>query len=131
MQTILLLEDDKNFKETLVDIFEIQGFEVVTATNGVEALTFLDEVAPNLIVSDVMMPEMDGFEFLKRIKKNPQMENTPVIMLTANTLQEVKYKGLEYGANDYITKPFDTKELLFKVQNLIKINNNSHSERTM
>ena len=131
MQTILLLEDDKNLRETLVDIFEIQGFEVVTATNGVEALTFLDEVAPNLIVSDVMMPEMDGFEFLKRIKKNPQMENTPVIMLTANTLQEVKYKGLEYGANDYITKPFDTKELLFKVQNLIKINNNSHSERTM
>lgn len=121
MQTILLLEDDKNLRETLVDIFEIQGFEVVTATNGVEALTFLDEVAPNLIVSDVMMPEMDGFEFLKRIKKNPQMENTPVIMLTANTLQEVKYKGLEYGANDYITKPFDTKELLFKVQNLIKI----------
>jgi len=87
----------------------------------VEALTFLDEVAPNLIVSDVMMPEMDGFEFLKRIKKNPQMENTPVIMLTVNTLQEAKYKGLEYGANDYITKPFDTKELLFKVQNLIKI----------
>ncbi|MGB1121608.1 MAG: response regulator transcription factor, partial [Saprospiraceae bacterium] len=86
MQTILLLEDDKNFRETLVDIFEIQGFEVVTATNSVEALTFLDEVAPNLIVSDVMMPEMDGFEFLKRIKKNPQMENTPVIMLTANTL---------------------------------------------
>ncbi len=121
MQTILLLEDDKNLRETLVDIFEIQGFEVVTATNGVEALTFLDEVAPNLIVSDVMMPEMDGFEFLKRIKKNPQMENTPVIMLTANTLQEAKYKGLEYGANDYITKPFDTKELLFKVQNLIKI----------
>jgi len=121
MQTILLLEDDKNLRETLVDIFEIQGFEVVTATNGVEVLTFLDEVAPNLIVSDVMMPEMDGFEFLKRIKKNPQMENTPVIMLTANTLQEVKYKGLEYGANDYITKPFDTKELLFKVQNLIKI----------
>lgn len=121
MQTILLLEDDKNFRETLVDIFEIQWFEVVTATNGVEALTFLDEVAPNLIVSDVMMPEMDGFEFLKRIKKNPQMENTPVIMLTVNTLQEAKYKGLEYGANDYITKPFDTKELLFKVQNLIKI----------
>lgn len=69
MQTILLLEDDKNLRETLVDIFEIQGFEVVTATNGVEVLTFLDEVAPNLIVSDVMMPEMDGFEFLKRIKK--------------------------------------------------------------
>ena len=114
MQTILLLEDDKNLRETLVDIFEIQGFEVVTATNGVEVLTFLDEVAPNLIVSDVMMPEMDGFEFLKRIKKNPQMENTPVIMLTVNTLQEAKYKGLEYGANDYITKPFDTNRVIIQ-----------------
>ncbi|MFK7947535.1 MAG: response regulator [Saprospiraceae bacterium] len=119
--TILLLEDDKNLRETLVDIFEFKGFEVITATNGVEALKLLDEIAPNIIVSDVMMPEMDGFEFLKRIKENPQTEITPVIMVTANTLQDAKYKGLEYGANDYITKPFDTKELLFKVQNLIKI----------
>lgn len=122
MQTILLLEDDTNLRETLVDIFELKGFKVVTAINGVEALKLLDEIAPNVIVSDVMMPEMDGFEFLKRIKENPQTEITPVIMVTANTLQDAKYKGLEYGANDYITKPFDTKELLFKVQNLIKIN---------
>lgn len=119
--TILLLEDDKNLRETLVDIFELKGFEVITATNGVEALKILDEIAPNVIVSDVMMPEMDGLEFLKRIKENPQTEITPVIMVTANTLEDAKYKGLEYGANDYITKPFDTRELLFKVQNLIKI----------
>lgn len=119
--TILLLEDDRNLRETLVDIFELKGFEVVTATNGIEALKLLDEVAPDVIVSDVMMPEMDGLEFLKRIKENPQTEITPVIMVTANTLRESKYKGLEYGANDYITKPFDTVELLFKVQNLIKI----------
>jgi AraC-like DNA-binding protein len=68
-----------------------------------------------------MMPEMDGLEFLKIVKENPQTEITPVIMITANTVKEVKFIGLEYGANDYITKPFDSRELLLKVQNLIKI----------
>lgn len=120
--TILLLEDDKNLRETLVDIFEFKGFRILTAVNGSKGLKMLDEYAPDIIISDVMMPEMDGFEFLKRIKGNPQTEITPVIMITANTLKDAKFKGLEYGANDYITKPFDTRELILKVQNLIKIN---------
>jgi DNA-binding response OmpR family regulator len=122
MNTILLLEDDKNLRETLVDIFELKNFHVLTATNGREGLKMVDEFAPDIIISDVMMPEMDGLEFLKILKENPQTEITPVIMITANTLKEVKFTGLEYGANDYITKPFDSRELLLKVQNLIKIN---------
>lgn len=122
MNTILLLEDDKNLRETLVDIFEFKDFQVLTATNGREGLKMVDEFAPDIIISDVMMPEMDGLEFLKILKENPQTEITPVIMITANTLKEVKFAGLEHGANDYITKPFDSRELLLKVQNLIKIN---------
>jgi|AntRauTorckE5430_2_1112549.scaffolds.fasta_scaffold06318_2 DNA-binding response OmpR family regulator len=121
MNTILLLEDDKNLRETLVDIFELKGFQTLTAVNGREGLKMLDEYAPDIIISDVMMPEMDGLEFLKIVKENPQTEITPVIMITANTVKEVKFIGLEYGANDYITKPFDSRELLLKVQNLIKI----------
>ncbi len=122
MHKILLLEDDKNLRETLVDIFEYKGFKVYTAVNGAIGLEMVDKYAPDIIISDVMMPEMDGFEFLKRLKENPQTEITPVIMITANTLKESKFTGLEYGANDYITKPFDTRELILKVQNLIKIN---------
>ena len=119
MNTILLLEDDKNLRETLVDIFELKDFHVLTATNGREGLKMVDEFAPDMIISDVMMPEMGGLEFLKILKENPQTEITPVIMITANTVKEVKFTGLEYGANDYITKPFDSRELLLKVQNLI------------
>jgi DNA-binding response OmpR family regulator len=130
MNTILLLEDDKNLRETLVDIFELKKFQVLTATNGREGLKMVDEFAPDIIISDVMMPEMDGLEFLKILKENPQTEITPVIMITANTIKEVKFTGLEYGANDYITKPFDSRELLLKVQNLIKINPRK-SETTM
>lgn len=130
MNTILLLEDDKNLRETLVDIFELKDFHVLTATNGREGLKMVDEFAPDMIISDVMMPEMGGLEFLKILKENPQTEITPVIMITANTVKEVKFTGLEYGANDYITKPFDSRELLLKVQNLIKINPRK-SETTM
>jgi DNA-binding response OmpR family regulator len=121
MNTILLLEDDKNLRETLVDIFEFKGFRTLTAVNGREGLKMLDEYAPDIIISDVMMPEMDGLAFLKIVKENPQTEITPVIMITANTVKEAKFRGLEYGANDYITKPFDSRELLLKIQNLIKI----------
>lgn len=129
--TILLLEDDKNLRETLVDIFEFKGFKILTAVNGSKGLAMLDEYAPDIIISDVMMPEMDGFEFLKRVKENPQTEITPVIMITANTLKEAKFTGLEYGANDYITKPFDTRELILKVQNLIKINPQKTTRRNL
>ncbi|NJN77287.1 MAG: response regulator [Saprospiraceae bacterium] len=122
MDTILLLEDDKNLRETLVDIFELKGFRTLTAVNGREGLKMVDEYAPDVIISDVMMPEMDGLEFLKILKENPQTQITPIIMITANTVKDVKFKGLEFGANDYITKPFDSRELLLKVQNLIKIN---------
>ncbi len=122
MHKLLLLEDDKRLRETLIDIFEFNDFEVYSANNGIEGLAVLDEVAPDIIVSDVMMPKLDGFGFLKKIKENPLTEITPVILITANTVTESKFKGLEYGANDYITKPFDSKELILKVKNLIALN---------
>jgi DNA-binding response OmpR family regulator len=122
MHKLLLLEDDKRLRETLIDIFEFNDFEVFSANNGREGLEVLDSVAPDIIVSDVMMPEIDGFEFLQKIKGNPLTEITPVILITANTVLDAKFKGLEYGANDYITKPFDSKELILKVKNLIALN---------
>jgi DNA-binding response OmpR family regulator len=129
MDTILLLEDVKNLRETLIDIFELKGFNTLTATNGKEGLEMVDKFAPDIIISDVMMPEMDGLQFLKILKENPQTEITPVIMITANTLAETKFTGLEIGANDHITKPFDTRELLLKVRNLIKINTQKPKKR--
>lgn len=122
MHKLLLLEDDKRLRETLIDIFEFNDFEVYSANNGIEGLEILNTIAPDIIVSDVMMPKLDGFQFLKKIKENPLTEITPVILITANTVTESKFKGLEYGANDYITKPFDSKELILKVKNLIALN---------
>lgn len=120
MEHILIVEDDINLQETLLDIFELKGFNVSTAYNGKEAIEVIEYEKPNLIISDVMMPEMDGFELLEYLKSNTATELIPIILLTANAMMEARLKGLEYGASDYITKPFEAQELVLKVINILK-----------
>jgi signal transduction histidine kinase/ligand-binding sensor domain-containing protein/DNA-binding response OmpR family regulator len=114
---LLIVEDNPEVLQFIVSLFN-KEYEVTTAINGKMGIDKAAKLQPDLIISDIMMPEMDGIEFCTLIKKDLQTSHIPVILLTANVAQEVKIGGLEIGADDYITKPFDAKELKLRVKNL-------------
>jgi diguanylate cyclase (GGDEF)-like protein len=99
---------------------ELAGYDVSTAPNGEEALKLLDAMHPDLVVLDVMMPLMDGYEVARRIRRHPANTHVPIIMLTAKSEVEDKLAGFEAGADDYITKPFGPQELLARVRAKIR-----------
>lgn len=120
-KTILLVEDNIDLRQFIYSILESQ-YQVILAENGQEGLTILNEnnKVIDLIVSDVMMPIMDGFSMLERIKEHPNWRSLPMIMLTARASEEDKLKALTIGVNDYIIKPFSTEELLVRIKNLLQ-----------
>jgi DNA-binding response OmpR family regulator len=113
---ILVVEDEPNVRVLLEVLLTKEGYKVVSATNGEEALSMLDMARPDLIVTDIMMAKMDGFELCRRIRKQPNYDPVPILMLTAKGEPVDKYQGLSEGADDYLTKPFDPVELLFRVK---------------
>jgi two-component system alkaline phosphatase synthesis response regulator PhoP len=116
---ILLIEDEKVLSENLKIILESEGFFVKLLENGKQALEHLKEIDRyDVVVLDVMMPYVDGFDVCKKIRS--QNMEIPIIFLTARSDVEDKIRGLDTGADDYLTKPFHTKELLLRIQNLIK-----------
>jgi DNA-binding response OmpR family regulator len=116
-KTILMVDDQRNIR-TLVELYLSQeGFRVVTAANGREALFLARQEKPDLIILDLMMPEMNGFEFLRAHMKE---RNTPVIMLTAKVEENDRVLGLEMGADDYVTKPFSPRELTARVRAVLR-----------
>ncbi len=116
--TLLLVEDNEDFRFYLKDNLKL-NYQIIEARNGKEGLQLALKYLPDLIVSDIMMPEMDGIEFCKKIKTNPTVSHTPVILLTARTNEEQKMQGFEIGADDYITKPFNFEILQARIKNLI------------
>ncbi len=116
---ILVIDDEMMLREMLKDIFSIAGYDVVTAENGKEGLQKIEEEMPDFVILDGSMPVMDGFETLKEIRKNPRFVNLPVVMFTALSGEAEQIKGLNLGADDYITKPFKTSVLLSKVKNIL------------
>jgi len=112
MKKILVIEDDKNIREAICEILSLNNFEVVEAKNGREGVLKALSEPPDAILSDVMMPEMDGFEVLKNIRNNKITENIPFILLTAKVERIDQRLGMTLGADDYITKPFSSKELI-------------------
>jgi DNA-binding response OmpR family regulator len=116
---ILIVEDEPAIRESLAEMLEIKNYLVIVAKNGIDGLKAVHEQNPDLIISDVMMPEMDGFEFLKEIRSNSATSLIPIIMLTAKIELESRLHGLELGADDYLTKPFEFRELQLKIHNLL------------
>ena len=116
---ILVVDDEEHIRRILKFQLEKNGYSVVTAENGEEALQFVRREQPDLIVLDLMMPKIDGFEVCRRIRRDFQTSQIPIIMLTAKSDLPDKIKGLKDGANDYLIKPYSNEELLLRVGNCI------------
>ena len=115
-QTILAVDDDIDILDVLEMSLDSDGFNVITASDGLAALEKAKSDLPDLILLDLMMPKMDGFEVIDKLRSDPQTRAIPVIMLTARTQINEKLQGLDAGADDYITKPFDLKELTARIK---------------
>jgi two-component system response regulator MprA len=115
---VLLAEDDQGVRESLARALEYEGFSVVTAEHGVEALEKLREESPDVMVLDVMMPVLDGLQLTRKIRG--QGNRTPILMLTARTEVSDRVEGLDAGADDYLTKPFALDELLARLRALLR-----------
>ncbi|MFZ5857299.1 MAG: response regulator transcription factor [Chloroflexota bacterium] len=117
MKTILVVDDTASVRTLLLDYLTQQGFRVVTAANGQDALYEARHTNPDLILLDIMMPKMDGFDFLRHYRKEKQ---TPVIVITAKEEETDAVLGLELGADDYIIKPFRMRELVSRVRAVLR-----------
>ena len=116
---ILVVEDDFDISNMLRIFFSGQGYEVQVAPRGGDALTVTRKQLPNLIVLDIMLPDMNGYDVCRELRKTTRTSHIPIIFLTQKDERSDKIRGLELGADDYITKPFDIEELKLRVQNAI------------
>jgi len=123
MKKILVIEDDANIRESLVELLEMKSFELISAENGAEGLKLAQDTLPDLIVCDVMMPGMNGYEVVEAIRKDSRMKNLPFIFLSAKAMDADIDYGKKLGANSYLTKPFRAQDLFSVVDELL--NNNS------
>ncbi len=118
MFTILVVDDDKNTRQLIKAVLESEKYTVHTASNGEEALEILDIKHIDLVILDIMMPIMDGYEFTKIIRESN--ENLPILMVSAKQLPDDKRKGFMVGTDDYITKPIDEIEMLLRIKALLR-----------
>ncbi len=120
-KTVLVVDDNLHNLQFLGNILGKNGYEPTMTRNGAQALLFLEKRQPDLILLDIMMPVMDGYEVCKRLKMDVGLKDIPVIFITAKTAPEDIVKGFEAGAVDYITKPFNSAELLARVKTHIEM----------
>ena len=125
MARILAVDDEPNIVRLIQVNLERMGYQVETASNGVQALEKIRASRPDLVVSDVMMPEMDGFELLSTIRRDATLEDLPVIMLTAKAQDRNVMEGYQRGADMYLTKPFNPMELISFVKRILQSSNES------
>ncbi|WP_128547506.1 response regulator [Larkinella soli] len=116
MKTILLIEDNDDIRENTAEILELANYKVITAENGKIGVEKALETRPDLVICDIMMPVLDGYGVLHIFNKNPELSTIPFIFLTAKTERSDFRRGMELGADDYLTKPFDESELLSAVE---------------
>ncbi|EKQ70826.1 response regulator containing a CheY-like receiver domain and an HTH DNA-binding domain [Leptolyngbyaceae cyanobacterium JSC-12] len=118
--TILVVDDDLGTRLAISDYLEAAGYSVVVAENGSEAMKLVDEFQPHLIVTDVTMPQMDGYEFVRRVRQRPALRLLPVVFLTARAETRDRIRGYQLGCDVYLPKPFELQELGVIVRNLLE-----------
>ncbi len=119
MSRILVAEDEKDIRELIAFTLRFAGFDVLLATNGAEAVEVAEAERPDLILLDVRMPRMSGYEACRRLKENPQTASLPVVFLSAKGQDSEIQQGLESGAEEYILKPFAPDELIQQVRDIL------------
>ena len=120
LANILLVEDEKSIVTLIKYNLEKEGFKVFCSETGEDALKIIKEKTPDLVILDWMLPDTSGIDVCRQIKVDKKLKNIPVLILTAKGEPDDKIKGLEVGADDYVTKPFNNKELLLRIKSLIK-----------
>lgn len=117
---ILVVEDEPDTAELLEFHLENAGYKVTITEDGYQALKKIHKLRPDLLILDLMIPEIDGFEVCRLIRKDPANESLPVMMCTGKSDETSKIQGLDFGADDYVTKPFSPREVVLRVKNLLK-----------
>jgi two-component system alkaline phosphatase synthesis response regulator PhoP len=116
---ILIVDDEKELVKLVTFNLTIAGYEALSANNGIEALEICESEKPALIILDIMLPRIDGWEVCRRLKQNPKTSNIPIIMLSALSEVDDKLKGFDLGTDDYVTKPFSPRELVVRVKRVL------------
>ncbi|SKA83539.1 two-component system, OmpR family, alkaline phosphatase synthesis response regulator PhoP [Caloramator quimbayensis] len=130
-EKVLIIDDESNIVELIKYNLEMNCYKVLYAYDGNEGLNIAREEKPDLILLDIMLPKMDGFDVCKEIKKDKDIEHIPIIMLTAKGEEFDKILGLELGADDYITKPFSIRELLARIKAVMRRNKKEESSQVI
>ncbi|MBD2102251.1 response regulator transcription factor [Leptolyngbya sp. FACHB-261] len=117
--TILVVDDEPGIRLSISDYLELCGYSTLTATNGEEGLAMAEKASPNLIVTDIVMPRLDGYEFVRRVRRLPAFRLIPVVFLTAKTQTHERIKGYQLGCDAYLPKPFELEEVAAVVRNLL------------
>ncbi|MCX8083626.1 MAG: response regulator [Calditerrivibrio sp.] len=120
MNKVLLVEDEDPLRELIAFNLTKAGYDVIEAENANDALIFMDEITPDIVLLDIMMPGLKGTQFLQILKRSPKYSSIPVIIISARSSESDIVEGLELGADDYITKPFSMKVLLAKIKILLR-----------
>ena len=117
---ILIVEDEKDIRDLIIYALQAKGYETISADDGEKALKMLKENKPDLVILDWMLPSVSGLEICRNIRRDKNIKNIPIIMLTAKITEDDKILGLDSGADDYITKPFSTAELSSRVKAILR-----------
>lgn len=119
---ILIADDNENIREALAYLLEDEGFTLSLAKDGVDALQKVKEIRPDILLLDIMMPEINGYDVCRAIKNDPELSKTYIIMLTAKGQAAEQERGKDVGANEYIVKPFSPLEILNRIKHILMIN---------
>ncbi len=126
---ILIVEDEKDIRDLIIYALEAKGYETISADDGEKALKMLKENKPDLVILDWMLPSVSGLEICRNIRRDENIKNIPIIMLTAKITEDDKILGLDSGADDYITKPFSTAELSSRVKAILRRTERNNSKK--
>lgn len=117
---LLIIEDEEIIRGNMYDMLSMYDYDVHTANNGLEGLRMAQDIIPDIMISDIKMPVMDGHELLQQVREIPALHNMPFIFISANTEPDDVQKSMSMGADDYLTKPFKAKELLASIAARLK-----------